>query len=194
MRSGAEQSSTSDGSTRRYFRHGTLVFGLLVFGALGMFALSALWESGGAARAQDPYLDRAYMWIGLGPAFWFGFQVVRPHVSTDDLGIAIVNPFTRTVAPWSAVAAIGIEPLTITLVDGRTVKPFAFSSSQLAELIGDRSQRKAEREITAQFRAASAGYDPMSKYQHRVNFGLLQFAIATLGWLLLSYIAYKANQ
>jgi hypothetical protein len=157
-------------------------------------ALPALWETGGHARAQDPLGDRVAMWIGIGPITWIIWRVVASRVIIRPDGVTVVNPITRTVAPWAAIAAVGSDPVSIVLSDTRRVVAFAFSGSTLADLTGDRSAATAARQLAESFRAHSSEYDPLAAYSRRATAGIGGFLAATLCWMVVSYIAYRLHR
>lgn len=180
---------------RHLRRPGTTLFALTCLAIVLAVALPALWQDTGAARRDEPLLDRLSAWIGFGPIVWAIWQFgVAPRVVLNDSGVTIVNPIFRYEAPWSTVAGIGSDDVAIQLNDGRTIRAFAFSESMLADLTGDRVVRRARKLMRGAHDEHRDLYDPLTRARRVFRPGLIWFTFSSLLWCGGAYVAYMAHR
>ena len=171
-----------------YRRPGTVAFGALTTLGFAVGIVLAVVDDG-VGGVNTGLINKAVGAVVLTTMAWLVWRVtLYPRVEVRRSALAVRQPFLTYTAPWHAVGSPdALDGLRVPLAGHGVVKPWAFSSSLLSDLTGERAANQAVARINEMRRQAVA--DQRHVERHRA-LGLVPLGLA---WLLASATAVFAS-
>lgn len=165
--------------------------GAVAFGALGTlgFAVGLVLAvvDDGVDGVNAGLTNKAVGAVVIATMAWLGWGVtLYPRVEVRSSALIVRQPFLSYTAPWYAVGAPdALDGLRVPLAGHGVVKPWAFSSSLLADLTGERAANKAVMRIEEGRRQAVGGQRRGERHVERHVDRHVALGLAPLGltWL-----------
>ena len=171
-----------------YRRLGTVAFGALTTFGLAVGGVLAVLGDG-VNGVNAGVADKAVGAVVIATMAWLVWRVTMyPRVEVRSSALTVRQPFLSYTAPWHAVGTPdALDGLRVPLAGHGMVKPWAFSSSLLADLTNERAANKAVVRIEEMRRQAVAD---QCRVERHVALGLAPLGLA---WLLASATAVLAS-
>lgn len=167
----------------------TFAFGLALTGVGGAAVVAVAVDPG----ADDSLWSRLVGCLVLASMTWFAWRVAgHPAVVLDRATVTVRQPFRRHTAPWSLVgSAQPHDGLRLAMAGAGAVEVWAFSSSVLAALSGNRSATRAASRIDSA-RPVSGSRSAAGTAVHRVDLGARQLLVVWCVAALVSIAGHVA--
>lgn len=175
------------GTAARFRRPGTVAAGALMTAGFAVGLVVAMLDDG-VNGVNAGFDQKAVGATVICTVAWFIWRVtVYPCVEVTESRLTVRQPFTTYQAPWPAVGEPdALDGLRIPLAGHGVSRPWAFSSSLLADLTGDRVANEAVSRIDALRRGATR--DPRAVERTR-SLGLAGLGLACFAGLTVAAVA-----